>query len=202
MKFTQGSGDKFENAEPGTYPAVCTRVIDLGTQESNYQGEKKFARKLMLVFELAELMKDGRPFLAMRSFTASLHDKSAFKKFIVGWRGVDFTIEQIINFDPQTLIGKGCLLSLIQNGDFVNLDHASKLPKGMAAPTPVNHTVYLDLDNFKQEEFDKLSDKMKQKVMNSPEYQALGKKGGFAGVGDMPDDLPWKDEKDDEDIQF
>ena len=202
MKFAQGGGKDFENVEPGTYPAVCTRVIDMGTQESTWQGEKKQARKIKLVFELAENMKDGRPFIAIRDFTASMHDKSAFKKFLVGWRGTDFTVEQVLNFDPQSLIGKGCLLSLIKNGDYVNVDHASKLPKGMNAPTPAAGTIFLDLDNFKRTEFDKLSEKVKEKIINSPEYKALNQDKAFQGVKDMPDDIPFSNEDEDKDFQF
>lgn len=198
MKFTQGSGKDFENPEPGTYPAVCIRVLDMGTQQSVWEGETKSARKVKLVFELDEKMKDGRPFMAMRDFTASMHDKSAFKKFLTGWRGADMSPTQIMEFDPKTLIGKGCLLSMIQNGEYVNVGNASKLPKGMTAPTQVNESIYLDLDAFDQKEFDKLSEKIQTKIALSPEYSAAvgGKQQSSpqhtgSGFNDMSDDIPF-----------
>ncbi len=172
MKFSAG-GTAFENPEPGSYAAVCIRMIDLGTQPQEWQGTTKFNHKVKIVWELSEKMADGRPFISMRDFTVSLHEKAALRKFLAGWRGRDFTPEELAGFDPKVLIGKGCLLSLIQNGEYINIDSASKLPKGMEAPVPVNSTVFFSLSDFNQEEFDKLSDKIKDKIKGSPEYQSL-----------------------------
>lgn len=172
MKFAASGGD-FKQVEPGSYSAVLTKMIDLGTQEIVWQGASKFAHKVKMVWELSELMPDGRPFITSRDFTVSLHEKSALRGFLNGWRGRDFTEEELKGFDPKVLIGKGCLLSMVQNGDFVNVQSASKLPKGMEAPVPAGGTVFFSLSEFDQEAFDKLSDKIKEKIMKSPEYQSL-----------------------------
>lgn len=172
MKFAAG-GANYENPEPGSYAAVCIRMIDMGTQPQEWQGTTKFNHKVKIVWELSEKMADGRPFISMRDFTVSLHEKAALRKFLAGWRGRDFTPEELAGFDPKVLIGKGCLLSLIQNGEFINIDSASKLPKGMEAPVPQNPTIFFSLSDFSQEEFDKLSDKIKEKIKQSPEYQSL-----------------------------
>jgi hypothetical protein len=50
----------------------------------------------------------------------------------------------------------------------------------MEAPVPVNPTVFFSLSDFDQVEFDKLSEKIKEKIMKSPEYQSL--KGGKTEV--------------------
>jgi hypothetical protein len=89
MKFTASGGGNFENPEPGSYAAVCIRMIDLGTQEVTWQGATKLQHKIKIVWELSETMKDGRPFLAMRDFTVSLHEKSGLRQFLAGWRGRD-----------------------------------------------------------------------------------------------------------------
>jgi hypothetical protein len=104
----------------------------------------------------------------------SLHEKATLRQFLAGWRGRDFNEEELKGFDPRVLIGKGCLLSLIQNGEYVNIGSASKLPKGMEAPTPTNPTIFFSLSEFDQAEFDKISDKIKEKILQSPEAQALG----------------------------
>lgn len=188
MKWTQSSGSTFQNAEPGSHAAVCTRVIDLGTQSSEWQGEKKFARKVTIGFELDDTMEDGRPFYTSRTFTVSLHEKSALRKFLSGWRGRDFTPEELGGFDPRKLIGAGCLLSLVQNGEYVNIDAAAKLPKGMAAPKPVD-TIFYSIDEHDQKQFDKLSDKIKEKISSSPEFQQRG------GLNSIESDTPWTDEE-------
>ena len=49
------------------------------------------------------------------------------------------------------------------------------LPKGMGCPTQINPTFYLSLDpqEFDQATFDKLSDKMKEMIRKSPEFEAV-----------------------------
>lgn len=177
MKFavTASSSKQFENPEPGTYPAVCIRIIDMGTQETEWQGEKKKAHKVKIVWELSELMSDGRPFIAMRDFTVSLHEKSTLRKFLAGWRGRDFTDEELRGFEAKNLLGKGCLLSLVAKGDYINVDTASKLPKGMEAPKPQNPLVMFSLSEFQRDVYEQLSPKLQEKIANSPEYRAATK---------------------------
>lgn len=194
MKFSSNSSDKkFENPEPGTYPAVCIRLIDMGTQTSDWKGEKKTAHKVKLVWELSEKMTDGRPFIAIRDFTVSLHEKSALRGFLSGWRGKDFSDEELKGFEAKNLLGKGCLLSLVQNGEYINVNTASKLPKGMEAPKPENPIVYFSFDEFDRKSFDSLSDKLKEKISQAPEYQLAMKHQGNAFDG-MPDDIPFEEE--------
>ncbi len=51
MKMTSSAGS-FQDPVAGTYPGVCIGVIDLGTQEGEYDGKKTLKRQLMLRFEL------------------------------------------------------------------------------------------------------------------------------------------------------
>ena len=190
MKFTANTSSKsFENPEPGTYPAVCIRLIDMGTQTTEWKGEKKSAHKVKIVFELSEKMTDGRPFISMRDFTVSLHEKSALRGFLAGWRGRDFNDEELKGFDAKNLLGKGCLISLVQNGEYINVTTASKLPKGMSAPNPENPMVFFSLDEFDQKTFDGLSDKLKEKIALSPEYQIATRSDNG-----MPEDIQFDEE--------
>ena len=59
---TQSTKD-YEVPEPATYPGRCIGVIELGTIDSEYQGKAKKKTEIMLLFELSELMEDGRPFV-------------------------------------------------------------------------------------------------------------------------------------------
>lgn len=184
---------KFKNPPAGTFGAACIKVIDLGTQKVDWEGSVKFQRKVFIQWEIDELMEDKRPFVTGRKFTVSMHEKATLRAFLKGWRGRDFTDEELQGFDPKKLIGAPCMLSLVQNGDFVNIASAAKLPKGMNALKPVNETVYFSLDDFDQKVFDSLSDKMKETIGMSPEYQSL--KGNQSGsFEDFPNDIPFADE--------
>ena len=48
MVTVRNSDSHFENPEPGSYPATCYKIIDLGTQEGEYQG-KTIKRRLNIV---------------------------------------------------------------------------------------------------------------------------------------------------------
>lgn len=180
MKFAS-TGKEFENAPAGVYPAVCVKMVDLGHQETTWQGATKMAHKVMIAWELSEKMSDGRPFLVSSYYTVSLHENAQLRKHLASWRGKDFTEIELQGFDPKVLIGKGCMLSLIEkevNGKtFINVDAIMRLPKGMEAPVPEGETIFFSLSEFDQKEFDKLSDKVKEKIMKSPEYQSLNSEG-------------------------
>jgi len=86
LTIAENSTATFELPPSGPQPARCSRLVDLGTQQSDFNGETKSARKLLLTWQLAELRSDGEPFTVSRRFTASLHKKSALRAFLEAWR--------------------------------------------------------------------------------------------------------------------
>jgi hypothetical protein len=71
----------FKQVEPGTYPARLIGIVDLGTQESTFEGRTTEARRVLFTFELVgELMEDERPFCYSRTYTTSLHKKSTLRR--------------------------------------------------------------------------------------------------------------------------
>lgn len=186
-----GSDKKFENPQPGTYGAICYRLIDLGTQEVKWEGEIKHQPKVFIGFELDENMEDGRPFVVGRKFTVSMHEKASLRAFLKGWRGRDFTDEELNGFNPAKLIGAPCMLSLVANGDYVNIASASKLPKGMTPLKMTNEPTFFSLDQFDQKVYDSLSNSFKEQIARSPEFQGMGRRGSF---NDLKDDIPADDD--------
>jgi hypothetical protein len=173
MKVNAGN---YEQASPGSYSAICIKVIDLGTQIQEWEGTKKHMRKVMIVWEIDETMKDGKPFGAARFYTASLGDKAKLRADLEGWRGRSFTQEELDGFLLQNLLGKPCMLTLVKNekGKVV-VKGVSPLPKGMLPKPQVNPSVHfsMDADEFDKAIFDSLSDNLKEIIKKSPEYQAL-----------------------------
>jgi hypothetical protein len=184
MNFNEGSKGNFEKSEVGAFAGRLFRLIDLGTQTSNFNGDVKEARKVQFIFEMPDnVMKGefkpelaGKPFCAQQIFTQSLHEKASLRKFLVSWRGKDFSDEERMNFDPKKLLGKTALLNLVQSKDgaFINIGSISPLPKGMECKPPVNPVIYFSLNEFSRETFEKLSDKTKDKIKSSPEWTKYG----------------------------
>lgn len=183
MVTVRNSDLHFENPEPGSYPATCYKIIDLGTQESEYQGKTLKRRQVIIGWELAEKMSTGDPFVVSSFYTASLSEKSKLRPMLEGWRGAAFSPEELDGFDLGKLLGKSCIVSLFLNDKKkTKVSGAGKMPKGLSGPVLVNKIVHLDLDKFDQATFDGLSEKIKDMIKRSPEYALVGRPSTEAPV--------------------
>lgn len=194
MIVSDKSGSGFQNVTPGTYQGVCTQIIDLGSQDSTYKGVTKKVRKLYLGWELSELMEDGRPFLVRSMYTASLGEKSALRKTLESWRGRSFTDEELKGFDLSKLLGVNGLLSMVQNDKYVNVGSISPLLKGMVPIQAQSGFTIFNLDEFSESQYSALSDYLKGKICQSPEYAKVSGKPveHHADADGVPvDDIPF-----------
>jgi hypothetical protein len=173
----------FELTPAGTFTAICYRFLDRGTQSSDFNGERKIRREVMLTWELCgELMEDGKPFSASKTYTWSMHEKATLRKDLESWRGVAFTDSDFDGpnaFNTKKLLGAPCTLSIIHvaKGDktYANIGSIGKVMKGVQVPPLVNPKTYLALvkGEFDATIFAALSDKMKGIIASSPEYHEL-----------------------------
>lgn len=169
----------------GNHVAVCYRVIDLGTQRSEYLGKEKHQRKVLISWEIPdEKMDDGRPFTIGQRFTWSMSEKANLRKVLESWRGKAFTDDDFgaNGFDIKNIIGVGCMLNVVHStkGDrtYANIATIARLPKGMVAPKLSNDECYvwLSKEEFSRSSFDKLTDALKDIIQQSPEYRALSER--------------------------
>lgn len=121
----------FEPAPEGLHQAVCVDVVDLGEIESQW-GKRHY---IQIRWQIDEVRDDGKPFLAMRRFALSLHEKSTLRPFLEAWRGKRFTAEELRGFDLEKLIGANCQLQIIHAAKdgrvFANVQSAVPLMKGV-----------------------------------------------------------------------
>lgn len=198
-----GSGGSNHNPPPlGTHLARCVRIIDVGTQTDNYEGEERSKRKVIIGWELCNEPNsddDGKPFIATQFYAQSLHEKAKLRKHLAAWRGRDFTKEELAGFDSKNILDKGCIVSVTQNENKKHVvGGVSGMMKGQTLPPRVHPLVFFSLEpgEFDQKVFDGFSDAMKAMIEKSPEYKAI--KSGkpvtqLAGDGDDPsdDDVPF-----------
>jgi len=222
MKLPDPKSGGYTPTPAGQHMAVCTRFIDLGTQTTQSQWGTKRQRKVMLAWEIpgvrVEWEKDGQryegPALHYERFTFSTHEKAEFRQKLEMWRGKPFADSDFGDgpeaFDCKNLIGVGALLQIAHKTDggktFANLQAIMLPPGGRAAwAKPEGQLMYLALtaEEFDPMVYQSLSDKMKETIASSPEYQALfppapdqggynkPPTGGAGGVNDMSDDIPF-----------
>lgn len=194
----QKSASDYKQAPAGPHPAILYSLVDLGTQESSYQGQpSKPKRRIAMRFELHGeecKMPDGRPLSIGKSFTLSSHSKGNLRPFMEAWRGKAFTDEEFENFDLQNMLGKACILTLVEDGDFMAIQGISRLMTGMQAPVQVNKDVYFSFDDFNESVFNGLSEKLKETIRKSPEYaRATGAETTPAANSGVPfdDEIPF-----------
>jgi len=203
LTITESSGGNFAPCPAGTYPARCIRVIDLGTQETEYQGETKFAHKALLQFEICDdevRRDDGEAFVMSKRYTASLHEKASLRRDLASWRGRDFTPEELAGFNVGNILGKPCLVSVTHqtkaDRTFANIASIMALPKGMPCPPSSIEAQLFDLSDPDPVVFDKLPQRLQDQIKLAPEYKAATFKSvpaaaGAADYSDLTDDVPF-----------
>ena len=112
MKLKANPDTNFEPHPEADCIGVCVDVTPLKRVESNYGPRDIFK----CVFESDQLREDGRPYLVWsRSFTASLHEKAAFRAFLKQWFGRDLSTQELSEFDTESLVGRTAKLSIVHN---------------------------------------------------------------------------------------
>lgn len=213
-----GGGD-FKRIPPGVYVGRCIALIDLGTQEVDFQGDLKMQHKALVKWEVlgeddagvpltAEVNGVQMPLTVSKRYTMSLSTKARLRADLAAWRGRDFTPEELKAFDVSKLLGAYCMLNIQQqegsNGKtYTNVASITPLPRELAKhkPAGVHALESFDIDNPDMALFDTFHDKLKETIQNALEWKAKqsprveASKAAPASqepaFADMEDDIPF-----------
>jgi len=210
--YATKTAGEFKRVNPGTYVARCYSMIEIGTIETEYLGEKKKRHEVMLTWELPTEQevfheeKGEEPFVVSKTYGLSMHEKSTLRRDLESWRGLGFTEQEAAKFDITKLMGVPCMISIIHRPGkvdptktYVEISTISKMPKGLQCPTQINPSRILSFENWNQELYDSLSDFLKEKIASSDEYKAMNAgssepqevKSSNNSAEINPDDLPF-----------
>lgn len=205
-------GGNFKLVPAGMHLARCYRIIDLGTQISDWNGKINHLNKVMLQFEVhgeddeGNPMKTdkGEPMSISKTYTLSLGDKANMRRDFTTWRGKEFTEEEKKGFSLKNVVGVWAMLTIVKSTgadgrEHANIEGINPVPKPMKASLPEGHNKPLlySIAEHDEELYELFSDKIKTKIAASPEYQSkmkhLGKKEEPKGASfdDMKDDIPF-----------
>jgi hypothetical protein len=207
-RFSNDEGStNFKELPPGTHIARCYRMVDIGTQHDEWEGEEKIRNQLIVMWEVpAELVEiDGKkmPLNASKFYTNMLGNKANLRKDLEAWRSKPFTDEELKRFDLMNILGKPCMLTVVHNAKGkAKVVGVSALPKGITCPDPINAPTAFWIDPWSQEAFDELSDGLKKLIGDSDEYKKIvaekakvvqpSSQGGQPKhVDDLDDDIPF-----------
>jgi hypothetical protein len=205
----------FTPVPPGMHLARCYRVVDLGTQKSEYLGTIKHLPKVMLQFEVHGEDEAGKPIVTAKNepmtisknFTLSLAEKATLRKDLQTWRGLEFSPEELRGFELKNVLGAWAMISVIKttgnNGkEYTNIAAIMQVPpqvKKAGLPDGHNKLGIFSIEEPDMEIFETFSDGLKTKIQGSPEWQ--GREGQqyaknesaskTSGFDDLDDDIPF-----------
>ena len=195
-----GGSSGFQEVKAGTYSARCIKVIDLGTQQSNFNGEISWRRQVLVIWELPSELKEDttEPLTISKFYTLSLHEKSNLGIDLTSWRGRAFTEKEKQGFDITKLLGVPCMLNVIEgNNGKSKVGSLMPLPKGTEIAeqiTPSLSFAVEDYQNGKKEAFNQLSEGIRNIILRAKEFEGIEKEDNgteSAGGDDDLDDIPF-----------
>ena len=202
LTIKQGENRNYPPVEAGTHHAICTQVIELGTQKEEWDDDVKWTPKVLLGFEFADLTievetdegTEQKPRVLSKKYTKSMHEKSNLYKDLIAWRGVEFTEEEKMGFSLTDVLGVNCLLQVIhkpkkKGGIKAIIGNVSKLMKNMQKARQKSDLVSYDIDEDGVNIPEGLPDWVIKTIKESVEYQELVGEPQTPPVPD--DDIPF-----------
>ena len=205
-----GGDGNFTPVPPGMHLARCYRIVDLGTQKSEFQGQTKYLQKVMLQFEVhgedekgkALVTSKGDPLSISKNYTLSLAEKATLRKDLQTWRGVAFTPDQLRGFELKNVLGHWAMLSVAKdvgnNGkeytNIMSVNPVLQTIKKNGLPEGINKLAMFTIMNPDMDLFETFSNNLKEKIKASPEWESNSKRGvakSGSGFDDMGDDIPF-----------
>lgn len=204
----------------GKYPARLVQIIQIGSQLFGKNTDKPWrSPQILLGFEFPTLTyenRDGEEVSNIKSQTFFLSMNPAkngtvgLREVIDGLRGSsEYTTEELEKFDISSFLGKECIVTLsgveskgqvYQNitavEQFTTGDGDSGMLKKFRTPVLVTVDDFKDLDSLD------LPDWIKNKIMDSEEYQAQFEKAPVNGQYLTPEEEAAAKELKIEDVPF
>lgn len=179
-------GGTFKPVPQGAHMARCYRVIDIGTQEVEWEGEKKLQRKVVIGWELFGEDEDGKPLedeggmplTISKRYTVSLGKNAKLRADLESWRGKAFTDQELKGFDIGNLLGVYCMVNVTHNSrdgkTYSNIASISPVPSALrnSKPAGIHPLELFDLTDPNMEIFGRFHDKLKEVIKASYEWQS------------------------------
>ena len=180
----------------GVHKARCVRVIDLGTQQNDYQRQISWKRQVMLIWEVpSETDNKGEPLTISKFYTLSLNEKANLANDLVSWRGRPFTETEKKAFDISKVVGKPCNINVILNQKGKpKVSTVMPIGKNDEIAQQFHPSMVFSITDFqekKMEVFNQLPEGirniiLKSKELEGTEKQDLGDENNAQDLGDIP----------------
>lgn len=115
LVMSEDSKPKYPTIPLGVQKARCISVIDLGTQENNWQGETSWKRQVLFEWEVPEhTNNDNEPLTISKFYNVSFYEKSNLSKDLTSWRGKPFSAQEKKQFNLGDMLGETCQIQIME----------------------------------------------------------------------------------------
>jgi len=201
-----GGGD-YTPVPQGTHLAICNMVVDLGFQETTYQGQTSVKHQCYIRWELPHERldwtdKEGNqhsgPMVIGKTYTLSLSEKANLRKDLQAWRGKAFTEEELDGFDLFKLLGVGCQVTIVhaikEGKTYANIANVAGWPKGMPKVGTTENAIirYSDDERLQFNELPQwIKDKLAKAVQPNGDVPPPASADDYSAHGDLDDEIPF-----------
>ena len=202
MGLNSSSSPKKQKQLPpaGLNLAVCYSIIDLGTQEEQFQGKPAtFAQKVHYSFEFPNLpqvvfdnAKGPQPMAIFQEYTVSANEKAKLPKVLSSWGSIPVKdIKAITPAFLKAFLTQACMLSIAHTPAKTAVDSETQrpilyaqiaqnglavMPKMADTPKPaniINAVKFLDLDAFDWNVYNSLPQFLQDKIAKCKEWNSI-----------------------------
>lgn len=183
-------------ANEGVDIAYNIMIVDLGTHEKEFKGNKKNQRLIQIGFEFPRQLhvfdekKGKQPITWSNEFTLSLSDRANLRKLLENWRNVKFADGKEVNI--KEWLGKPAIINIAHehnpktNKTYAKLASIKPVGQGQQIPKMYNKPMYFDMDEPVVSEFNGLHNWIKKKIMSSEEWSSIFVKLNKQGNVELP----------------
>lgn len=200
--------------ESGLHNAICIKLIDMGTQTSNYKGKETIRRRFRIVWELYETAfqlnenTEMQPHTIEKEYTLSLHYNANLRQDLDSWRGVEFQKNELDRFEMRKILGQPCILNIViktseKGRDYAKVENIIKMKTSDVekVPTPYNK---IEMFSFEDAEpnwkmFESLPNYLQDIINTSPEMQDIREGSPDEPESQLDSNLP---DYDNDDVPF
>jgi len=210
--IVEDTGSSFKPVPAGMHLARCYRIIDIGTQKTEFEGNVKYLHKIKIVWEVHGNDEDNNPMvtdknepmIVNKDYTLSWAEKANLRLDLQSWRGKAFTEEEQRRFDLKSVLDKWCMVNVTHkpkkkgSGVYANVTAITPVPSALklnGMPKGHNPCKMFQISDPDMELFETFSDYLKKQIEESPEWKAktnpIKASSPKSGFDDMPDDIPF-----------
>jgi len=161
--------------EFGSHDVICCQLVDFGTHDKEWKGKTVGkVNKVNFGFEFINETMDGEngefnPIWGAQ-FTNSLSKKANLRGILEGWRGKQFTEEELKGFDLSKLLGMPCTLVIQPNTNGNPKIQAIMRAKDLVGKRDV-HEYWVEEGCFENEIPDWMPEWMMDEIKSSYEFR-------------------------------